>query len=156
MPFNTDRFSGAEFSRREGVVKVPALAEWFDEGESPEFSVRGLTFAELCQADSAADKSKSARRLIEALSGGTSNEQTGAIKEALGFSDDTPPQMAKRVEMLILGAVEPVFDRQTAVKLSEAFPVEFRIITDEIVKLTGQGQEPGKHNGSGASQTPEQ
>lgn len=155
MPFNTSKFNEVSFTQRTADVSVPALGAYFDEGEPTVFTVRGLTFAELCLADNAADRSNIARKVVSALSGGTTQEQAEAIQSAMGFGGDTPPQMAKRIEMLVCGSVSPAVDRQLAVRLSEAFPVEFKMITDKIVELTGQGQQPGKQSGSGVK-TPQE
>ena len=62
-----------------------------------------------------------------------------AVRRALGLTKDTPGEIAKRLEMLVLGAVSPVLTLPQAVKLAEAFPVEFLVLTNEITALTGKG-----------------
>jgi hypothetical protein len=64
-----------------------------------------------------------------------------AVRKALGLTADTPGEIAKRLEMLTLGSVAPAISLPVAVKLAEAFPIEFLTLTNEISELTGKGAE---------------
>jgi hypothetical protein len=57
----------------------------------------------------------------------------------LGLIKDTPGEIAKRLEMLVMGSVAPAVSLPVAVKLAEAFPIEFLQLTNEISDLTGRG-----------------
>jgi hypothetical protein len=56
----------------------------------------------------------------------------------------TNGEIAKRLEMLVMGSVSPEVTLPVAVKLAEAFPVEFLELTNAITTLTGQGFDMGK------------
>jgi hypothetical protein len=60
-----------------------------------------------------------------------------------------PDDVAKRIEHLVLGSVDPVCTPDLAVRLCETYPVEFYQLTTKILELTGKGQEPGKSKRSG-------
>jgi len=66
-------------------------------------------------------------------------DQANAIRQALGLSGETPGEVAKRLEMLVSGSVAPKIELSAAVKLAEAFPIEFLLLTNKISELTGQG-----------------
>ena len=148
--FDKKAFSKANFVPRTEQVSVNALADWFD--SEPLWTVRSLSFEELSRADSKADQTQTMIAVIEALSGGDKKEQAGAIKEALGMGESTPPQMIKRLEMLVIGSVDPQIDLPIAIKIADSFPVEFKELTDKIITLTGQGRVLGKPEGSGNKQ----
>jgi hypothetical protein len=57
----------------------------------------------------------------------------------------------RRIEAVEIGLLEPRLDRGAVVKLAGAYPVEFQQISNEIFRLTGEGMDPGKPDGSGAT-----
>lgn len=137
MPFQADKFDRAKFEARRKKVAVEALAEFFDDGEAPEWEVRGLTSNELHKALEAGKRQSSVESIVKAIA--TTADQATAVRRAIGLTTDTPGEMAKRLEMLVLGSVAPVVELPTAVKLAEAFPIEFLTLTNEISELTGKG-----------------
>lgn len=137
MPFNAEKFERATFEARTARVSVPALAPFFDEGEACEFVVRGLTATELHRALEAGKRQGSVEQIVKAIA--TSGDQAEAVRRALGLTKDTPGEIAKRLEMLVLGAVSPALTLPQAVKLAEACPVDFLSLTNEITALTGKG-----------------
>lgn len=139
MPFNAEKFEAAKFEARKRRVSVPALAVFFDDNESPEWEVRGLTASELHRAMEASRKQGTIESIVKAIA--ATGDQSAAIRKALGLSGDTPGEIAKRLEMLVMGSVNPVVTLPQAVKLAEAFPIEFLQLTNEITELTGQGYE---------------
>lgn len=139
MPFQADRFAAAKFQPRTSRVKLEALAAWFDEGEEPEFEVRGLSASELHQAIEAGKRQMSVEAIVQAIANG--GDQAQAIRRALGLSGDTPGEIAKRLELLVIGCVSPKLDLPVAVKLAETFPIEFLMLTNEISELTGKGSD---------------
>lgn len=142
MGFAADRFERAKFEPRREVLEVPALAAFFDEGEPAQWTVRGLSAAELHVAMEASRRQSSIESIVKAIS--ASGDQAQAIRRALGLAGDTPGEIAKRLEMLVAGSVEPRITLPIAVKLAEAFPIEFLTLTNAITTLTGQGAELGK------------
>lgn len=137
MAFALERFQRAEFKPRTQKVLVDGLADFFDEGEKPEWEVRGLNSAELHQAMEAHRRQTDIGGIVKAISANGDMAQT--VRKVLGLSGDTPGEVAKRLEMLVMGSVAPQIDLPTAVKLAEAFPIEFLTLTNEITVLTGKG-----------------
>jgi hypothetical protein len=137
MGFKVDSFDRAEFTARRASVPVDALAAFFDQGEPAVWQVRGLSSAELHRALEAGKRQGSIEQIVRAIAGG--GDQAEAVRAALGLSKDTPGEIAKRLEMLVMGSVAPKVELPTAVKLAEAFPIEFLSITNKITELTGQG-----------------
>jgi hypothetical protein len=142
MAFDMERFERAKFEPRRKVVAVESLAAFFAEGEAPEWEVRGLTANELHRAMEASRRQGSMEAIVKAMA--TNAEQVSTMRKALGLSNDTPGEIAKRLEMLVMGSVAPAIELPAAVKLAEAFPVEFLMLTNEITELTGKGAEMGK------------
>lgn len=138
MAFKTDKFMSDKFEPRRKVVPVPALAAWFDEGDEPEWEVRGLNSNELNIALEAKAKRESVDNIIKALA--ETGDQAKAVREAIGIVQATTPgEVIKRLEMLTFGSVRPKIEMPTAVKLAETFPIEFLQLTHEISTLTGMG-----------------
>ncbi len=137
MGFNAEQFERAQFAPRRASVSVDALAAFFPEGEPAVWEVRGLSSAELHRALEAGKRQGSIEQIVRAIAGG--GDQAEAVRSALGLTKDTPGEIAKRLEMLVMGSVAPKIELPTAVKLAEAFPIEFLSITNRITELTGQG-----------------
>ena len=139
MPFDLDRFERAKFAPRQQNVPVEALADFFAEGEAPVWVVRGLSANELHRAMEAATRQKSVEAVVRAIAAG--GDQVQAVRQALGLTADTPGEIAKRLEMLVMGSVAPKLELPLAVKMAEAFPVEFLSLTNTITELTGKGSD---------------
>lgn len=137
MPFDVDRFDRAELKPRTEVVEVEALAAFFGDGEPAQWTVRGLSATEFHRAMEAGKRQSSVEAIVKAIASG--GDQAQAVRKALGLSADTPGEIAKRLEMLVMGSVSPKVELPTAVKLAEAFPIEFLSLTNRITELTGKG-----------------
>jgi hypothetical protein len=139
MQFNADKFDRAEMKPRTKRVPVEALADFFtlEADEKPMWEVRGLSATELHRAIEAGKRQSSVEAIIKAIA--ASGDQTQAVRKALGLTTDTPGEIAKRLELLVLGSVAPAIELPTAVKLAERFPIEFMQLTNEIGELTGLG-----------------
>ena len=137
MAFNAEKFERSKFEARRAKVPVPALSDFFDEGETPEWEVRGLSAVELHKAMEAGKRQGSIEAIVKAIA--ANQDQAGAVRKALGLTKDTPGEIAKRLEMLVMGSVAPTVSLPVAVKLAEAFPIEFLQLTNEISDLTGRG-----------------
>jgi hypothetical protein len=137
MPFSAERFERAKFEARRQRVQVDALAAFFDDGEPAVWEVRGLSSAELHRALEASRRQDSVESIVKAIA--ASGDQAEAVRRALGLSKGTPGEIAKRLEMLVMGSVAPVVELPIAVKLAEAFPIEFLSLTNAITELTGKG-----------------
>lgn len=152
MPFDAERFERAKFVPRTRVLDVESLAEFFGEGEAPTWTVRGLTSNELHAAMEASVRQRGVEAVVKAIASGA--DQTQAVRDALGLSTKTPGEIAKRLEMLTTGSVSPSISLPVAVKLAEAFPIEFLTLTNAISELTGQGADVVKPAAASQPTTP--
>lgn len=144
MSFDLQKFQQTHFKPRTAAVPVKDLAAYFAEGMEPVFSVRGLTGTELAQVNEAVTRNRNRAAIAEGLLSKEQSKQIEAVRDLLGIGCAVPDDLARRLEMLVLGSVEPKIDSPTAVRLAEAFPIEFYALTNKITELTGLGSEPGK------------
>lgn len=152
MSFKAKEFDKAKFAPRTSDVPVPGLKDWF-EGD-PVWKVRGLSGNDLGRCNElAARNRKTIGDIVKALIKNQGNETGSAIQDLVGLSDDVPQDVARRIEYLISGSVDPDCPLDRAVQLNLAYPVEFRIITEKIFELTGLGHTPGKPMPSGNEKT---
>lgn len=133
-----DRFQQARFEPRRKSVRVDALAGFFDACEEPLWEVRGLDANELHRAQEAKSRHGTLAAILEAMKG-EAGAQVDAMRKAMGLTKDTPGEVAKRLEMLVIGSVAPTIELQMAVKVARVAPVEFFDLTNTISELTGQG-----------------
>jgi hypothetical protein len=138
MAFCPNQFDRAVFESRTRRVEVPALSDFFDTDEC-EWEVRGLNSNELHKAMSAKATQASLENVLQAITDG--GDQVEAVRNAIGLGKDTPGEMAKRLEMLVSGSIDPEMTLPQAVKLAENFPIEFLTLTNAITELTGMGSE---------------
>ena len=139
MGFNNNKFIKQGFESRTESISVPALSDWFDKDDEPFWVVRNLTGNEMAASQESASKNKNIAAIAEALTSPGQVEKVKALRSIIGNSDDVCPDLAKRLEMIVFGSVEPKIDMDIAIKLSENFPVEFLQITNKITILTGLG-----------------
>ena len=131
-------FQKASFTPRETEITLEGLAEaGFGDGK---VIVRGLTAHELAEAEESASKGKLLSDLVERLAG-AGKEKVGALMEGIGYHQDVPASLAKRLEHVRLATVSPEMDLADIAKLAEVFPVEFSIMANKIMELTGKGQQ---------------
>jgi len=146
------KFLQEQFTPRTETILVPELAGFFEKGQKPEWTVRGVTGAELGRAKQSAERSQEAlKSLVEAMAGKGSKAE--ALRRTMGISDEeVPADISYRIEMLATGSVSPKLgpdSRDVAVRLAETFPTVFYNLTNRILSLTGQGSELGKPKPSG-------
>ena len=149
MAFDIKAFMAARFEPRTESVAVPGLDAWFID-EDPVWIVRGQTANEIAKANNAAEKHKAIDSIVKAIA--AESDKVAAIKAQLGIDGNTPGEVIKRLEQLVMCSVEPVITLDIAVKLAESRPVEFYILTNKIVELTAMGMDVKKSRGSGARQ----
>ncbi|MCK9324588.1 MAG: hypothetical protein M0P69_03745 [Bacteroidales bacterium] len=142
MGFDSKSFLKAKFQARTTPVAVPDLGAFFGEGEKPEWIVRGLTGKELGRANETAAKNDTISAIVSGLGSVIPSEIEGTLKEL--FSKDTPQDVAKRIELLQMGSVDPVCSLDLALRLCKNFPAEFYMITNKIIELTGKGSQAAK------------
>lgn len=152
--FDSKKFLQTQFIPREETVPVPDMKDFFPEGEKPEWKVRGLTGVELARANEAVARNKDIAAILEGLISQNNQAKIDSVKQLIGIDGKVPNDIAKRVEIFIMGSIEKV-DTEIAVKVCTTFPVEFFQITNKITVLTGQGHVPGKVTPSLPTQTSE-
>lgn len=142
MAFKIQDFKSAPFEYRVDEVQVPELKPFFENGDDLVWKVRGLTGQELGKANEAADRNRKISSVVEGVLSRSAKKMAQAVKHVV--DPDTPQDIAKRLEHMIIGSVEPECDLELARKICERYPIEFYSITNKILELTGQGQLPGK------------
>lgn len=150
MAFKIQDFKSAPYQPRTGEVQVPELKPFFDNGDKPVWKVKSLTGQELGRANDAASRNKKISSVIEGVLSENPKKIAKAVKQVV--DPDTPQDIAKRLEHMVAGSIDPECDLELALKVCERFPIEFYVITNEILKLTGLGQLPGKPMPSGKTQ----
>ncbi len=153
MGFDVKRYSESKFIPRTQVVDVPTLAVYFDAGDTPTWTVRGLTANELAKAKDAQDRMQNAAALTEALLGGSKTEKVRALQESLGYSDSVHGDIARRMEMLSMGSIDPQCPLDLAVKLAQNHPETFYALSNQVLILTGQGAEESSKKPKPSGQT---
>ena len=141
MPFDAAKFEQAKFEARTKLVHLPALSDFFDDDDC-QWEVRGLNSNELHQAMAASKTQKALEQILKAIS--ENKEQAKTAGSALGLHGDTPGEIAKRLEMLVCGSVDPEISLPIAVRLAENYPIEFLTLTNTITELTGMGFQHAK------------
>jgi len=147
--FDSKKFMAQAYSNREKAVPVPDLAAYFEEGEEPVWTVRGLTGNELANCNEASENSKQLAAAVDALASGNAKEVIEHLKETMGMGDDVPRETTRRMSMLQLASVKPEITLDVAVKMNDKHPIEFLQLTNAITEMTGAGAVLGKPKSSG-------
>lgn len=140
MAFDTNAFDLAAFTQPTKKIPVPELQSFFAEDESPEFEIRGLTGNELAIVNEEVETASKTKILIEAIVGGTDQGLKSGIETFLNKGGVTPSDLVRRFKMLQFGSIPPL-PEQVCVKLANAKPTTFYRITNEIIRLTGEGSD---------------
>lgn len=181
MAFNKKKFLQTKFTAREDEVPVPDMKEFFDndpnnfefipdpkskkkipptiknpDWKPPVWKVRGLEGVEMARANEAMERNKNIAAILEGLVAQNMREKVDSVKALIGVDEKVPNEIAKRIELLIIGSVDPKVDTELAVKICRVYPIEFYLITNKITELTGQGHMPGKPKASGVTQVSEE
>lgn len=149
MSFDSKKFLSSGLHPREIDVPVPDLKDYFQEDAKPVFRVRGLTGHELGAAQEAVEQYRNVRAIVEGLTGPRTDEARDAIERLVGKGGKTPQEIVKRLEYLKIGCLDPIVDQDLASRICTYFPITFYALTNEIVRLTGLGHQPGKPQSSG-------
>lgn len=149
MPFDAKAFQNAKLEDRTEAVPVSELSAWFSGEENPVWTVRGLTGKELGRVNEAAAKNRNVQAIVEKILANSPKKIAAGVQDLI-TGPDTPDDVARRIDMMIAGSVDPACDLQTALKLCEAFPVVFYRLTNKILELTGAGRVAGGPKPSGS------
>lgn len=135
--FDLEAFRKARFSTREDTITLPELEKaGFGDGV---LRLRGLTAEDIARANEAADRSKVLVGLVDKLAGGP-KEKVAAILEGIGFGENVPVTLAKRIQHVLMGVIEPELTQEDVVRFADAYPIEFNQVAQKILELTGLGK----------------
>ncbi len=111
MAFDLKAFQKTQFVPRETEITLDGLAEaGFGDGI---VKVRGLTARELAEAEESASKGgKLLTDLVERLAG-SGKDKVAALMDGIGFHQDVPAALSKRLEHVRLATVEPNWSWRT-------------------------------------------
>lgn len=141
MGFNSDKFTGTKYKDRTCDVPVPELKAFFDDGEEPVWTVKGLTASEIAKANDEVANNYDLLTIVSSLASTLASDKSEAIKELVGVSEGkTPNDIVKRISQLMSGSVSPTCTREMAVKLGENFSITFFKLSNKILELSGQGR----------------
>jgi len=152
MGFDFAKLNNGQFLPREETLLLADLQAFFADGEEPKFTVKGLTGHEFGKVQEAIERNKGLSDILDGLTSAIQKEKIEALKASIGLSEKTPNEIVKRIQLLIMGSVNPKFEQESAVRLCKYFPIEFYQLTNKITELTGQGHILGKVKPSGEIQ----
>jgi len=159
MPFNSEAFAAAALRPRTQEVAVPELAAWFPAGEQPVWRVKAVSASDFARANQAAESRKRGEAFLEAMASGVHAEMVRELQALVGRDRTTvEPDIARRIELVIAGSLEPACDEAMAVRLAEHFPVVLYSLSNAILTITGQGSDvekkPARSGGTRRSAAP--
>ena len=151
MGFDKDAFLIAKFEPRTDTVPVSSLElkKFFKDSKDPKWKVRGLTGVEVGKANEIGDKNSKLRDILDGIAGHLSEDRIAAIKDLV--AQDTPMEVARGLEMLQLGAVDPEMDLEFALRVCAVAPGDYNTLVNKIKMLSALGHVPGKPPPSGAT-----
>ena len=152
MSFDTKKFLQTKFEYRTEEVPVNDMKDFFSDDANPVWLVRGLTGQEYARANEAVEKNRVIAAYLEGLISPSDKDKIQSMRGLVGLGGKVPNEIAKRIELLVMGSVDPIVNNDLALKICTNFPVEFYDITNKITALTGLGHVPGKQNASGKTQ----
>ena len=152
MGFDNKAFMAAKFEPSTEIVDVPELKEWFDEKDKPAWKIRGLTGKELGRVNEAVARNKKIDEAIQKIVSESPKKFGEGLAELL-VGPDTPSDIARRIDMLIIGSIDPECNLQMALKVCEAFAETFFNLTNKIIILTGAGHTTGGRKPFGKKKT---
>lgn len=126
-------------------IKVPSLAAidefWACEKKDRLWEVRGLTTVEVFKATETSLQRGNFNAIIETLASqfASADEKADSLKNLLGLGDDVPPSVARAIEYVVFGSINPKITTDVAVKLATYFPSEFISIRNAVEELTTDG-----------------
>lgn len=137
--FNAAKFTNTNFAMPTDSVAVPKLKDFF-ESDDPVWMVSGLTGEQNAQVLMAQEKNQAIGDLVAAVLTAKGDKRSQALTGLMGMSSDKlPDDIVRRIEILMLGSVEPTCDRDLAIKIGMFFPTVFYTLTNRILELTGEG-----------------
>lgn len=152
MPFDAKKFKSTKWEPSVQEIEVDELKDFFKDGEKPVWKVRALTGVELARVREAVENNLKLKQQVERLFSKRPQEAADAADKII-MGPDIPSDIARRIEMLILGSVDPKCDLELAKKLCEHKGTLFHSLTNTILQLSGIGSVPGGSKPSGKTKT---
>lgn len=147
---NLDNFRSAQFERRTARVAVPALSDFFEDGQEPVITVQNLTGPEVFQAEQRIAQNRNIEGIVKALAGEKPAEVIDGVMESLGLTGSVPDALAKAIAYVEFGVASVKLEQEDAVRLAEFYIESFLKLFNEINRLTGLGHvPPGESSASG-------
>lgn len=150
--FNAKAFTKTKMEQRTAVVPVPELAQWFANGETAEFTVRGLTGAELSVCESAKIRQEKWETLISKAE--LSDENIDTLMMLLAPVKGLTAVDIYQIELLF--TVFPSIDRPSWRLVFDRFPYVVKRLSSKIIELTAMGYAEVKPPPCGETQISEQ
>ena len=145
MGFDIQKFLTCNLVSVEVEIPVPELSMFsVSPGVSPTWKVRGLTGHELFKVNEAVALNRDLSRLVDELASGATEAKINAFKETLGITDKSTDDFVRRLAMLTFGTVEPVIRLEGVVRLADAYPMTFLVLSNRVLELTGEGKRLGE------------
>lgn len=150
MGFDTDGFLRAELVQRRECVAVPELAAFFSADDQaptqpPTWTVRAISAGEIARADAAKHRHSREAALAQALAGGSAAAVIRELQGAMGRDPaQTEPDLARRLEILAAGSLDPPCSLELGSKLATHYPSVFYKLTNTILTLSGRGSDAEK------------
>lgn len=141
MPFDLKQFRKTQLAARTEDIPTPELKLFFAEDEKPVFKVRGMAGDEMYRVREAVEKRRDLQAIVSRLMSGEGSAMADAIEDYFGV---VPEEFARRVEILLVGCLDPVLTRQDVMKLFRHYPTQAHAICTRILHLTGEGSLPGE------------
>jgi len=152
MSFDVKKFLQTKFEARTEEIPVPDMKDFFLDDAKPVWLVKGVTGQEYARANEAVEKNNAIAAYLEGLISPNDKDKIQSMRGLVGLGEKVPNEIAKRIELLKMGSVDPIVSHELALKICTNFPIEFYDITNKISMLTGRGHVPGKLNASGVIQ----
>lgn len=141
MAFDSTKFLNTEYRDRTEDVPVPELKKYFDDDETPVWTVRCLTASEIGRANDEVSMNADVAAIVSKLASSMAKDKADAINEMICLDPDkVPNDIVKRISQLMSGSVNPKCSREFAVKIGQDHGVTFYKLTNRILELSGKGR----------------
>jgi len=152
MPVDLQSFRRTSPKHQTKAVEVEQLAEVMFKGNKEEavLHVRGLGSNEIYMAREQMQKNSPLNLLSSAIKAASQSEITEAFKRILGNDEEANAiDYTYRFYIVMAGVIDPdtgkkIFDYEDVSKLAEFWPATFILLSNEIVKLSGEGPDLGE------------
>ena len=139
-----EKFNKSEFIFPSVDIPVPELKDFFQEDEAPVWKVKSVTGSELAIINEAVATYNKTKAIIEAIATDSNSELKSGLKAYLNKSDDaTPEDLIRRHKLLQFGTVGGC-PEEAVIRLANYKPTTFFKLTNEIIRLTGDGASLGE------------